>query len=241
MSERFFTPQWRLPAGLRAAFTLRSGGNLATHVGDNASDVAANRVLLGRELQLPGEPHWLNQVHGTRVVTVDTRISAAMPPTADGIVTRHDAVLAIQVADCLPVLMTTHDGARYGAAHAGWRGLAAGVLENTVSALAADPAQLDIWLGPCIRQAAFEVGPEVVLAFGAAYQWAFQANNRGRWQCDLAGIAAARLQAIGARSVNDCGLCTYTDAARFFSHRRDAGTLGNCGRMAALLWRTVSS
>lgn len=247
MSERYFEPDWRLPSGMRAVFTLRSGGvsagpwrsfNLATHVGDDPGAVARNRAMLRQDLQLPSEPLWLEQVHGSDVATA---AQLALPrPRADAIVTSAGGVFAIQVADCLPVLLVAQDGSAYGAAHAGWRGLAAGVLENTVRALAVPPPRLRAWLGPCIRAAAFEVGNEVRDAFGPGFHWAFQANSQGRWQCDLAGIAADRLRQLGVGEVVDCDLCTASDPDRFFSHRRDAATLGSSGRLAALLWRTVS-
>jgi len=142
-------------------------------------------------------------------------------------------VCAVQVADCLPVLLAT--GAAVAAAHAGWRGLAAGVLEATVARLGADPAQLIAWLGPAIGAQHFEVGTEVRDAFlahdGAAAD-AFAANARGRWQCDLATLARQRLRRAGVQRVFGGHWCTYADPARFFSYRRD----GNCGRMAALIW-----
>ena len=250
MSERFFVPQWSLPAGLRAAFSLRCGGrsqgpweslNLALHVGDAPEAVSANRALLARDLDLPAEPLWLQQVHGTRVSKVEEWQAGAQGRTADAMVARGAGVLAIQVADCLPVLLASKDGAVYGVAHAGWRGLAAGVLEQTLAAMGVPPAGLTAWLGPCIRRDAFEVGDDVRAAFGQSFAWAFAPNNRGRWQCDLAAIAAARLRAAGIAAVSDCGWCTFTDSQRFFSHRRDAAVLGSSGRMAALLWRAVSS
>ena len=250
MNERYFVPEWPLPAGLRAAFSLRTGGhshgpweslNLALHVGDAPEAVSANRALLARDLDLPAEPRWLQQVHGTRVSSVGEWQAGAQGRSADAIVARATGVLAIQVADCLPVLLASKDGAVYGAAHAGWRGLAGGVLEQTLAAMGVPPDGLTAWLGPCIRSDAFEVGDEVRAAFGQAFAWAFVPNNRGRWQCDLAAIAAARLRAAGVTALSDCGLCTYADSQRFFSHRRDASVLGSSGRMAALLWRAVSS
>ncbi len=250
MSERFFVPEWPLPAGLRAAFSLRTCGrsngpwaslNLGMQVGDAPQAVTANRALLARDLALPAEPLWLHQVHGTRVSSVEEWQAGAQGRAADAIVVRAGAVVAIQVADCLPVLLASKDGAVYGAAHAGWRGLAGGILEQTLAAMRVAPAELTAWLGPCIRSGAFEVGEDVRAAFGPSCAWAFAPNSRGRWQCDLAGIAAARLRAAGVTAVSDCGMCTCADSQRFFSHRRDAARLGSSGRMAALLWRTVSS
>jgi YfiH family protein len=140
------------------------------------------------------------------------------------------------VADCLPVLLAATDGAAVAAAHAGWRGLAAGVLEATVARLAVEPARLMAWVGPGIGAAHFEVGEEVrraFLTFDAAAAAAFTVNARGRWLCNLAALARARLAALGVTAVFGGEWCTYADAARFFSYRRD----GRCGRMAALVWR----
>jgi YfiH family protein len=158
------------------------------------------------------------------------------PPHADAAVTRlPGSVCVIQVADCMPVLFAARDGSAVGAAHAGWRGLAGGVLEETVRKLAVPPQQLIAWLGPTIGQDNFEVGDDVRSAFvlcdpDAAS--AFETNARGRWQCDLYALARRRLSALGVQDVFGGGWCTYADAARFFSFRRD----GQCGRMAALIW-----
>jgi YfiH family protein len=218
--------------------------NLAQHVGDAAGDVSANCARLRAELQLPDEPVWLRQVHGCAVVRAARRAATASteaPPVADAAVTREAGLpLAIMVADCLPVLLCSASGHVIAAAHAGWRGLAAGVLEATVQAmdLAGEPACA--WFGPCIRQPQFEVGAEVRTAFmqaaaagdAAVTAAAFSDNARGRWQCDLARLAELRLRRLGITSIDDCGICTHADAARCFSHRRD----GQTGRMAALLW-----
>lgn len=238
-------PDWPAPAGVRAAFTVRSGGlseppfdtlNVAAHVGDEPRAVAANRALLRASLGLPSEPVWLEQVHGQRVVELDGPAALGFPGPADAAVTRAPGtVCAIQVADCMPVLFAAADASAVGAAHAGWRGLAGGVLEATVRAMRTPPGELLAWLGPAIGQAHFEVGGEVRAAFlagdsGAAS--AFVANPRGRWQCDLYALARRRLAAIGVASVHGGGWCTYADSGRFFSYRRD----GRCGRMAALIW-----
>ena len=238
-------PDWPAPPGIRAAFTLRSRGvsrppfdtfNVAAHVGDDPRAVAENRASLRASLQLPAEPAWLEQVHGHRAVDLDSQTSLGSLGPADAAVTHTPGkVCAIQVADCMPVLFAAVDGSAVGAAHAGWRGLAGGVLEATVRAMNTPPAQLLAWMGPAIGQAHFEVGEEVRAAFvsddaGAAA--AFSANHRGRWQCDLYALAGRRLAALAIPSVHGGGWCTYTDPARFFSYRRD----GRCGRMAALIW-----
>jgi YfiH family protein len=243
--ETFLPFEWPLPHGVRAAFTTRLGGasrapwdsfNLGAHVGDAPEHVAANRARLRELLALPAEPGWLNQVHGAEVADLDV-IPTASPLTADASVTRAAGkACLIMVADCLPVLFASRDGARIGAAHAGWRGLAAGVLENTVKALGVPGGQLTAWLGPAILQPNFEVGAEVREAFvsgdaGAADY--FLPNARGRWQADLVGLARRRLQALGVTGIHGGEWCTFADATRFFSHRRD----GKGGRMAALVWR----
>ena len=163
-------------------------------------------------------------------------VSAAGALRADAVVTRMGGqVCVIQVADCMPVLFAARDGFAVGAAHAGWRGLAGGVLEHTVRALGVPAGDLIAWLGPTISQEHFEVGDDVRTAFvsgDAGAGRAFVTNTRGRWQCDLYALARRRLAAVGVRDVFGGGWCTYADAARFFSFRRD----GQCGRMAALIW-----
>lgn len=249
-------PRWSAPASVQAAFSLRSGGvshppyaslNVGVHVGDDPLSVAHNRRQLAEQLALPSEPLWLDQVHGTAVVTASHRDRVALGahrerPVGDAAVTSEaGVVLAIQVADCLPVLFASRDGRQLGAAHAGWRGLAAGVLEATVHAMTASQGlrvgELCAWLGPCIGPAHFEVGAEVREAFLAAADdpQAFRPNPRGRWQCDLPALARARLQRLGLTDIAGGEWCTAADPIRFFSHRRDQRT----GRMVALLWRSA--
>lgn len=234
-------PRWAAPANVHAAFSLRGGGvsvppwdslNLGVHVGDDPLHVAENRRRVHATLQLPAEPLWLEQVHGVSVAEESGSVQA------DAMVTRRaGAVCCIQVADCLPILLAKKHGSVIGAAHAGWRGLAGGVIENTVRAMAVPAAELCAWLGPCIGPTQFEVGEEVRAAFvqqdAAAAQW-FVANARGRWQCDLPALARARLHALGVTAIAGGEWCTASDATRFFSHRRD----GRSGRMAALIWLT---
>ena len=250
-------PDWPVPPRVRAAFTLRQGGvsaapfdtlNLATHTGDAPEAVAENRRRLRHALQLAAEPAWLSQVHGNAVIDLDVGAGparaahATSPPgaasaerarQADAAVTREThRVCAIQVADCVPVLFAAADGCAVGAAHAGWRGLAAGVLEAAVSAMRVQTDRLVAWLGPAIGPGAFEVGGEVRIAFGPAATAAFTRNERGRWQCDLYALARQRLQALGVSEVHGGGWCTRSQPERFFSYRRSQ----RCGRMAALIW-----
>lgn len=241
MSAAWIRPDWPAPAQVRALSTTRSGGvslppynslNLGVHVGDQPADVAANRAVL-RDV-LPGEPCWLNQVHGTRVV------DAAHPdgvPDADAVVSRSaGAVCVVMTADCLPVLLCDHAGSVVGAAHAGWRGLQGGVIEATVAAMQVPPSEVIAWLGPAIGPAAFEVGDEVRAAFvadAAAAALAFQPSaTPGKWLADIYLLARQRLQVLGVNSVSGGDLCTVTDRQRFFSYRRDGVT----GRMASLIW-----
>ncbi|HUW36212.1 MAG TPA: peptidoglycan editing factor PgeF [Rhodocyclaceae bacterium] len=240
MSPDWIVPGWPAPAAVRALATTRAGGvsvppyhgcNLATHVGDEPRAVAENRRRLGSAL--PAEPLWLAQVHGTRVVNAEEAESGI---EADACVARSAGrVCAVLTADCLPVLLADDAGSVVAAAHAGWRGLAAGVLEQTVAVMAVAPARLVVWLGPAIGPAAFEVGQEVREIFCAhdpAAAGAFAANDRGRWQCDLAALARQRLARAGVARVFGGGLCTYSDPGRFYSYRRDGVT----GRMASLIW-----
>jgi polyphenol oxidase len=246
MSSSLLEVDWPLPPGVRAACTTRLGGvsaapwdsfNLATHVGDEPAHVAANRARLRDLLKLDAEPAWLNQVHGIEVASLGAN-SPSTPPTADAAVTTRPGVpCVVMVADCLPVLFTTRDGSRVAAAHAGWRGLAAGVLEETVDALGVPGSHLRAWLGPAISKEHFEVGDEVRQAFVDANKGnatCFERNGRGRWQADLPGLAVRRLDRLGVTDIAGGSWCTFADRERFFSHRRD----GKGGRMAALIWRT---
>ncbi len=247
---------WPLPEAVCARVTLRAGGvsqsawgldgrrpgglNLGARCGDDPQAVAENRRRLG-EL-LPGQPCWLDQVHGVDVhlVAGEPTESALSEPRADALVTSEPGrVLAILTADCLPVLLADSTGRRIGAAHAGWRGLAAGVVEQTVSAIQRLPGEsesLVAWLGPAIGPDAFEVGEEVLEAFVAhdpAARVCFKRGGApGKWFADLYALARQRLAAVGVTRVGGGGLCTVADAQRFYSHRRDR----TAGRMASLIW-----
>jgi hypothetical protein len=240
-----FAPDWPAPPNVRAWVTERAGGtsggpystlNLADHVGDEATAVAANRARLRDALGLASEPEWLTQVHGRRVLDLDAEDA---PGPADGAVTgRVGVVCAVLTADCLPVLIASADGRRVGVAHAGWRGLAAGVLPAAVEALGGDPSRVVAWLGPAISAAAYEVGDEVRAAFTSPHPQAaacFRRNARGRWQADLYGLARLSLARAGVAQIGGGDFCTFGDSERFFSHRREAP----CGRMATLIWRTA--
>jgi YfiH family protein len=243
MSPAWMLPTWPAPAGVRAISTYRGGGssvapyaslNLGAHVGDVPAAVADNRRRLAAAAGLPAEPMWLTQVHGANVVDLDA-IDAAGP--ADACFSRRrGSVCAILTADCLPIVLTSDAGELVAVAHAGWRGLAAGVIEALVKALAVPPASLLAWLGPAIGPAHFEVGAEVREAFvrgDAAAHAAFAVNPRGRYMADLGMLARRRLAALGVDRVYGGGECTYADGERYFSYRRD----GTTGRQATLIWR----
>ena len=249
MSVAWLTPEWPAPAVVRALSTQRGGGvsavpyaslNLASHVGDAAAAVAENRRRLRIAAELPAEPTWLAQVHGTQIADLDAvggPAGSAVPAgPADGALTRRRGrVCAILAADCLPVLFAEDSGAAIAAAHAGWRGLAGGVLEATVRALAVAPPTLLVWLGPAIGPKHFEIGPEVrdeLLRGDPGAHAAFEVNPRGRYLADLSALARRRLERLGIERIYGGGECTYTDGDRYFSYRRD----GQTGRQATLIW-----
>ena len=201
-----------------------------------SAQVFAGTTVIGTpDDALPSGICFLNQVHGPRVVHVDDLRNTSTPVDADAVTGgKPGDVCAVRTADCLPVLFCARDGSEVAAAHAGWRGLAAGVLENTVASLGAEPANLLAWLGPAISQPNFEVGEEVRKAFedvDPAAADCFQPNARGRWQADLYGLARQRLASCGISAVFGGGWCTFGDAQRFHSYRRDP----DCGRMVSFI------
>lgn len=235
-------PDWPRHPRVRACFTTREGGvsrgvyaslNLAHHVDDDAADILENRRRLREALALDRDPAWLDQVHGRQVTRLE---GVALQRCADASWTdQPGAACAIMSADCLPVLFADDAGSCVAAAHAGWRGLAAGVLEATVAALPVAPQTLTAWFGPAIGPAAFEVGGEVRAAFvsqDAALAAAFKPGRGERWLCDLYALARKRLAAVGVTRVHGGDRCTVSEPREFFSYRRD----GVCGRMAALVW-----
>lgn len=247
MHPDWLRPDWPAPGNVRACMTTRAGGvsqgpwdsmNPASHVADDPEAVAENRAILRR--YLPAEPLWLNQVHGIEVAECG---QAPLGVAADaGVARQAGQVSVVLTADCLPALFCDRAGTVVAAAHAGWRGLAAGVLEATVQALAVPPGEVLVWLGAAIGPKAFEVGDEVRLAFieqnpltGIAFRplgpTTFDAAPR-KWLADIYTLARIRLASVGVGAVYGGGLCTFTDQARFFSYRRAART----GRMASLVW-----
>ncbi len=250
-------PQWPtpLPPNLGAVMSTRHGGvstgpwaslNLGGACGDDPAHVALNRARFAAAVA--ARPVWLRQVHGTAVVRLTAASAGAELPPADAAWTTEAGIAcSVLVADCLPVLLAARDGRAVAAAHAGWRGLAAGVLEATVAALAQGAGvaarDLQVWLGPCIGPQAFEVGADVLAGFGAQagkvdpVQFVHRARPDGaaRWLANLPELAACRLRAAGvpAAAISRAGRCTFSEPSDFFSFRRDGVT----GRLAAAIWR----
>ncbi len=245
--DYWIQPEWPVPAHVHALVTTRIGGvssgpyaslNLGTHTHDDAAAVAENRARL--TACLPQPPRWLAQVHGVRVVDADRMSGTSNEiPQADASVARKPGtVCAILIADCLPILFTDRAGSCVAAAHAGWRGLASGVIANTVARMPAAPADLLAWIGPGIGPATFEVGADVLHAFCEAapeHRTAFTTLRPGKWLCDLPALARAALRRAGLTQIYGGTDCTVADPQRFYSYRRDTIT----GRMAALIWRTA--
>jgi len=245
MDMDWIEPSWSAPPWVRGLCTTRNGGvstgpfaglNLADHVGDELSLVAQNRALLRARFALPAEPHWLRQVHGRIVadVTKNPRNCRADAVIATG----PREVCAVLTADCLPLLLCDEAGTRVAAIHAGWRGLAEGVIEATIGRFAMPPREILCWLGPAIGPQAFEVGAEVRARFlaqrGEDTKATFVpvAGSESGWLANLYALAHERLHTCGVDRVCGGGLCTYSNPGRFFSYRRDKVT----GRMASLIW-----
>lgn len=239
----WLVPDWKIPAGVRCLTTTRCGGvsqepfaglNLGDHVGDDPLAVASNRARVVS--RVGSMPVWLEQVHGTRVVDIDA-LSPGAALQADAALSRRiGGVCTVMTADCLPVLFCDIEGRVVAAAHAGWRGLLEGVLENTVTAMRVPADTVLAWLGPAIGPQAFEVGDEVRSAFvaeNASAEMAFCPNDRGRWLADIFLLARQRLIGCGVRHISGGQWCTVSDPSRFFSYRRD----GQTGRMATMIWR----
>jgi hypothetical protein len=222
MPAETIAPDWPAPARVRALVTTRAFGDLKS---------AAPQARL--RAQLPAEPVWLRQVHGVGVV--DAARASGIPEADASFARAANVVCAVMAADCMPVLFADERGEAVGAAHAGWRGLAAGVIEATVNAIGLPPGRLLAWLGPAVGPQAYEVGAEVRAAFlqrDARAASAFAETRPGHWRLDLYAVARQRLASLGVSSVSGGGYCTASDPARFYSYRRD----GASERMAAVIW-----
>lgn len=245
MIDSWVFPDWPAPPAVRAVVTTRQGPgvsagpfdrlNLGSRSGDAVDTVQANRGGLQQALALPAAPRWLRQVHGTTVAQLGP-LPSADEPLADAAVSHlPGTVLAILTADCLPVLFCSADGREIAAAHAGWRGLSNGILEETLTALRAARKNILAWLGPCIGAPSYEVGEEVRTAFvefDPAAASCFAATRPGHWLCDLAALARLRLRTAGISRVYGGGFDTFTDS-RFYSYRRDGE---RSGRFGSLIW-----
>lgn len=241
MSVELIRPEWPAPANVFAVSTTRGGGvskgvyasfNLGSHAGDDSAAVAENRRRLLKALKFEQEPFWLKQVHGTRVARLDGHpVDEPADAAVSGV---PQQACVVMTADCMPVLFCDRAGSIVAAAHAGWRGLSAGVLETTLAAMQMPGTEILAWLGPAIGPEVYEVGEEVRQAFvthETRAERAFRAHGQGKWLCDLYMLARQRLSQAGVEHIYGGGFCTYTDKQRFFSYRRD----GECGRMASLI------
>ena len=245
MRQHIIAADWAAPANVRAFTTLRGGGvsqspydgfNLAAHVGDDPAHVARNREMLRQALGLPAEPAWLDQHHGSGVVAIDEPAASAGLPGDAAVAHAPGHVCAVLTADCLPVLLCDSDGSRVAAVHAGWRGLAAGVIGAAIERLDAGGRPLMAWLGPAIEPEAYEVDAPVhgqLLASCPQAEDAFAPSRSGHWYANLRTVACHQLRAAGVDAITGGDLFTCADD-RFFSHRRD----GACGRQASLIWLT---
>ena len=239
----FIQPNWSAPDSVRALCTTRIGGsslspydsfNLATHVGDATNSVVLNRELLKRELNLSDEPCWLNQTHSADVAMLDGTRDYAIDSDA-AICQKAGVTAVVMTADCLPILICNQQGDEVAAVHAGWRGLADGIILATLKKMRTPPEQLMAWIGPAISQPRFEVGDEVRSLFLNRYENAalrFKQNRPGHWLCDLPGLAVDQLHDLKATAVHQSGLCSFDDDSKFYSYRRE----NISGRMASLIW-----
>lgn len=240
--HHYIAPKWPAPANIRAYCTTRIGGksqapytsfNLAYHAGDNPDLVAENRTKLEQDLQLPSPPFWLNQTHSTLAINTNDWHTDVKADACFSFNTHQ--VCIVMTADCLPILLCDKAGTMVAAIHAGWRGLANGIIQHTLEQIPIPNHQMIAWIGPSIRQQHFEVGDEVKEQFilqSPSYCDCFIPSQNGRWQADLQSIAQQILQSSGIEQVIDGKLCTYSDDQRFFSYRRD----GETGRFASLIW-----
>jgi hypothetical protein len=220
-------PDWTAPRGVHAFVTTRP------------IDLGSPEHRAALRGEFPSEPRWMKQVHGAAVADLDAS-AETVPLIADAAVTRAPGRVAVVLtADCMPVFLSDIEGTRVGIAHAGWRGMAGGVIENTVRAMEVDPARVMAWMGPAIGPEAFEVGEDVLAAFATVdpkARGAFRPDRPGKYYADLYALARQRLAAIGVTRISGGGFCTFNEAERFFSYRRG----GERGRMGAFIWREAA-
>jgi YfiH family protein len=241
--NKFLLPNWPAPSNVKACTTLRTGGvsqapyhhfNLAEHVGDDVAHVRANRTLLKKELHLSDEPVWIEQTHSTIVLPAHAE---NRHKEADASFTnQHHQVCIVLTADCLPLLICHREGTHVAAIHAGWRGLAGGIIQNTLQALQLPPEDLLVWMGPAISQKNYEVGEEVrehFLKLDPQAEKAFIPSPQQRWLANLYELARLQLKKLGVNNIYGGEYCTYSNQEMFFSYRRDGN---QTGRMASLIW-----
>jgi len=241
----FFTPEWPAPAQIRALVTTRQGGcsiapyasfNLADHVGDNTEDVLKNRAKLRQDLNLKNEPFWLKQTHSTKVICLDKLPFGVVPDADASFTTEPNRVCVVLTADCLPILLCSRDGGLVVAIHAGWQGLAKGIIEATLESLPIEPEKLLAWFGPAIGPEAFIVQDDVrqqFLDYDTKAAAAFRNVSNNSYLANIYLLARQRLEKYGINEIYGGDLCTFSDKERFFSYRRDKGLTG---RMASLIW-----
>ena len=241
-SEDWIEADWPAAAHVRAGTSLRVGGvsqgnyaslNLAAHVGDDTNAVITNRETFIARHQLPAAPAWLQQVHGNRIIDLDTQEAAS--GRADGSITRRKhTVCAVLTADCVPLLVSDEKGQCIAAVHAGWRGTCRGIIDRAIDHFP-EPTKLLVWIGPCISKACYEVGQDVVnacLDYREDSHTALEQTDTTHWLLDMRKLVKLVLAAKGVNKVYDSGLCTYDQAGLFYSYRRD----GTTGRTASLIW-----
>lgn len=244
-SDLWIVPEWPAPKTVRALTTLRAadsgysrgpyaGFNMASHVGDDEHSVLKNRILLKEQAELPEDPAWLMQVHGIEVIHVEDVSPHKPPPEVDAAISNTPfKIAAVLTADCLPVLLCNAEGTEVAAIHAGWRGLASGVIEATVAKLKSPPEQLFAWLGPAIGPKVYVVGIETFDAFSKpGDDTAFTKVAEAQWLTDLYCLARLRLKALNITQIFGGDYCTFSEPDRFYSFRRSSPT----GRMATLIW-----
>ena len=255
----FITPNWSAPYNIRALCTTRNASlsnqssdelgfslppynafNLATHVGDNAAHIQKNRHLLYEQACLPNVPFWLDQQHTTKTVCLDSMTASTwQAPVADASwTTQANLVSVVMTADCIPMLVTNKSGTLVSAIHAGWKGLAEGIVSQSLQALPDTPNNLLVWIGPCIRQPNFEVGEDVYTEFTATnpktrrFFKSIASEPEQKYLADLAGLLNLELKQFGVNEIYDSGMCSYAQSEQFYSYRREGVT----GRMASLIW-----
>jgi len=246
-TQTLITPNWPAPKTIHAVTTTRGGGvsqapfesfNLAAHVGDQDDSVIQNRQLLQTNLSLPNKPCWLGQVHSTNVIELNENPPKNTLETDASFTTTPQVVCTVMSGDCLPVLVCNQTGTCVAAIHAGWRGLAAGVIEAAINRMPCDPATLLVWLGPAIGPNKFEVGQDVkdrFMQFSSEAKSAFVPHQEQHYLANIYLLAKQRLEKLGINQIYGGEHCTFTEEDLFFSHRRDKQT----GRMASLIWVEV--